>query len=239
MLDSQAIKVLVLYDDPLVRAGLTWTLQANVDMRPLDTRVSDEEPDVIVADYEQGLEHLSRQRGEAAARRRPPPRLLILSRRDSEREIRHALESGARGYLTLGCGLPELVDAVRAVHRGLRHLGAMAACRLADSVASRLLTERETDVLRLLVEGHGNKAIARQLDIALGTVKSHLKAVFQKLDAKSRTEVAAVADKRGLLTPLPRVEPRAVESPASVWQGAAPHDRLAVPATQRSLDSVS
>lgn len=231
MLEFQAIRIQVLYDDALVCAGLQSTLQLHSDMRLVDP--VQEDADVIVADYEQGLAQLARLRVASPWRRGPLPRLLILSRRDSEREIRHALESGARGYLTLGCALAELVDAVRIVNRGQRHLGAAAACRLADSVAGPVLTERETDVLRLLVEGHGNKAIANRLDIALGTVKSHLKAVFQKLDAKSRTEVAAVAEKRGLLAALPGAQLR--PSPLHLaWRGA-PVTRAA----RRSLEAVS
>jgi DNA-binding NarL/FixJ family response regulator len=120
--------------------------------------------------------------------------------RQSEREIRHAMEVGARGYLIQGCAIVELIHAVRALGSGLRHIGALAAQRLADSVSGQSLTERENDVLRLLVEGHDNKTIARELEIAMGTVKSHLKTIFQKLDANSRTKVAAVAERRGLLT---------------------------------------
>jgi len=208
MNDATPIKVLVIHEDPLVCAGLVTTLRDQpgfelVGVMDFDryscNRPSDQRVDVVVADYDYGIELVASARMQPS-RRQSGPNVLIVTTRQSEREIRHAMEQGARGYLVQGCGLTELVDAVRALNSGLRHIGALAARRLADSVSGQSLTDRENDVLRLLVEGHGNKTIARQLDIAMGTVKSHLKTIFQKLDANSRTEVAAVAERRGLLT---------------------------------------
>ena len=203
MTATESIKVLIRHNDPLVASGLTATLKAHAEfaLSGFDSSRQEEpcRPDVVITDYESGLACLTSLREQAAGRRMIAPHVLIVTHRESEREIRHALEQGARGYLILGCGLEEVVDAVRTLRRGLRHLGSVAARRLADSISCALLTARETDVLRLLAEGHGNKAIARSLDIAIGTVKTHLKAIFQKLDATSRTEVAAVAERRGLL----------------------------------------
>ena len=212
MSTSATTKVLVLHHDPLVYAGLTATLREQPDFALLPRGApafsaagyvtpagASPYADVVVADYEHGLALVAKAHGELRPRVGRMPQVLIVTQRDSESEIRHALELGVRGYLVSGCGLEELLDGVRAVHRGMRHIGAIAAQRLADSIACSSLTSRETDVLRLVAVGQGNKAIARQLDIAIGTVKSHLKAIFEKLDAKSRTEVAAVAERRGLL----------------------------------------
>jgi len=88
---------------------------------------------------------------------------------------------------------------VRLAHRGTRHLGPEAAARLADSFARDQLTPREEAVLALVVEGLSNKAIAQRLDIALGTVKAHLKAAFAKLGVRGRTEAVVAAERRGLL----------------------------------------
>jgi DNA-binding NarL/FixJ family response regulator len=218
MLPVESIRVLVLYGDPLVSTGLAATLREPSDFELVPTL--DGRPHVVVADYEQGLALIAADRARGAVRHASGPRVLIVTRRDSEREIRHALEHGARGYLTLGCALDELVDAVRMLHRGMRHIGPVAARRLADSVACALLTARETDVLRLVVQGHGNKTIAKRLDIALGTVKTHLKAIFQKLDATSRTEVAAVAERRGLLALPIEASQRGIDA-ALAWSPAA------------------
>jgi DNA-binding NarL/FixJ family response regulator len=206
-LPVEAVRVWVHYGDALLRAGLTAALQSEpgfaimVPDTPadLDAAIRASATEVVVADYEQGMQVLRDASERSAGVRRQVPNVLILTRRESEGEIRHALQQGARGYLILGCAVGELVEAIRAVHRGLRHVGSVAARRLADSIACEGLTGREVDVLRLVSQGHSNKAVARELDIAIGTVKSHLKAVFQKLDAHTRTEVAAVAERRGLL----------------------------------------
>ena len=220
MPDMSPIKVVVIHEDPIVAAGLVVTLREQPGIQLVGTTAEDREPGsyvgdrltaVLVTDYERGLGLLARARSPGS-RRHPVPNVLVVTTRHREREIRHAMEQGARGYFIQGCGLGELVAAVRALHSGLRHVGALAAERLADSVFGQSLTDRETDVLRLLVKGYGNKAIARQLEIALGTVKSHLKTIFQKLDANSRTEVAAVAERRGLLT-IRAGAPRSSASP--------------------------
>jgi DNA-binding NarL/FixJ family response regulator len=205
---TPSIKILLLYRDPLVRAGLAATLAGHASFELVEAPAPVFDPsgalrhpkvDVVVADYEHGLQALSCNARRAPDSHCAMPAVLIVTQRDSEWEIRHALECGTRGYLVLGCGLDELVQGVQTVYRGMRHIGAPAARRLADSIASCSLTSRETDVLRLVAEGQGNKAIARHLAIASGTVKTHLKAIFEKLNARSRTEVAAVAERRGLL----------------------------------------
>jgi DNA-binding NarL/FixJ family response regulator len=199
MQESMTIRVRVLYSDPLVCTGLKAALGEQPD---LDWTASDDaRADVVIADYEQGVQLIAARKASAG----PPgriPKVLILTARDSEWEIRSALETGARGYLIQGCELAELMAGVRDVHRGIRHICAPAARRLADSISHATLTGRELDVLRLVVEGRGNKAIARDLTIAVGTVKSHLKTIFEKLGARTRTEVAALAERRGLLRPV-------------------------------------
>jgi two-component system NarL family response regulator len=199
------VRIQVLYNDALVAAGLVSTLRRQGDFEVDDDGSRDGEPaaghdgpDVVVADYDTGM-NLAHRYAALRAPHRPVPPVLIVTQRQTEWEIRRALEAGARGYLLLECAIDELVDAVRVLSLGLRHVGAKPARLLADSVARVALTVREQEVLRLLVEGHGNKAIANALDIAIGTVKSHLKSIFGKLDATSRTEVATVAERRGLL----------------------------------------
>lgn len=208
MAATETIKVQVIYADALVAAGLTATLRDQSDFGVLAQAfppgpgvACGAQADVVVTDYEHGLSILRWARNDARQRHVPLPRVLIVTQRDTETEIRHALEQGARGYLLLGCSIDELAAGVRALRAGMRHIGGRAAQRLADSVAGEALTEREQAVLRLVVEGLANKAIANRLDIAIGTVKSHLKAIFQKLNAASRTEVATMAERRGLLTP--------------------------------------
>ena len=101
--------------------------------------------------------------------------------------------------MIVGCSVDSVADAVRAVHQGLRHLDPVAAHRIAESMFHEPLTGRETQVLQLVATGCANKVIAARLQIGVGTVKTHMRSVLDKLDVASRTEAAAVAHRRGLL----------------------------------------
>jgi DNA-binding NarL/FixJ family response regulator len=204
------IRVQLLHGDPLMAAGIAATLRerGNVDVLGAaaigvgasSADVDRHSPHVIVADYEQGLAVIGLQRLLPGLREEALPKVLIVTQRDTEFEIRHALGSGVRGYLLLGCPIEEFVHAVNSLHRGMRHIDSRAAQRLAESVASEALTSREEEVLRLIVKGCINKVIANKLNIAIGTVKSHIRSIFQKLGAGSRIEVTAITKRRGLLT---------------------------------------
>lgn len=195
------ISVAVLHKDPLVRAGLTSILatEKEFDVRVIDARHSASTADVVVADYDTALAFFEGDRTCAAERTTHRPRVMVISHRDGEFEIRHALNRGVNGYLLLNCGLDDMIRGVRALHQGQRHLDHTAAQRVLESLHHESLTAREDDVLRLIAEGHLNKTIAGKLNISLGTVKAHVKAILAKLGAKTRTEAAAVAQRRGLL----------------------------------------
>jgi DNA-binding NarL/FixJ family response regulator len=189
MLDP--IRVLIRHADQLIAAGAAAALAAQPDLL-----VVDEPPDadVLIADYDGALAWL-------ASSRSPWIRVLVLSWRDGEAEIRHALQRGARGYVLGHCRLDELTAAVRSVGNGRPHVCPGAAKRLAQSLMRAPLTPRETEVLRLMAQGLPNKRIASRLAIALGTVKAHNQAILAKLEARSRTEASAIAEERGLLGP--------------------------------------
>lgn len=206
---TDRIRVLVVHGDAVSLAGLSATFRkypefdiVNSDDAPEGEHFMHQSParwhaDVVVADYEHGIDlaaQIARYPASAVS-----CKVMIVASSDREWEIRRALERGVRGYLLVGCALTELAVGVRAVHKGLRHLSAGVAQRLAESISGESLTPREEAVLRLIVDGLGNKAIAKQLDIAVGTVKSHVKGVFNKLNVESRTQAVAAADRRGLL----------------------------------------
>jgi len=205
---ANRIRVLVLHDDPLARAGLSATFGRHQDLEVVNDDETDSEPslmglpnepvaDVVVADYENGVELATRGSRRLGADH--AAKIMVVASSDRECEIRHALERGVRGYVLMGCALDELASGVRAVHRGARFLSPQVALRLADSLSGEPLTAREEEVLRLVVEGMGNKLIARRMNIAVGTVKSHLKGVFDKLNVDSRTQAICAAERRGLL----------------------------------------
>jgi DNA-binding NarL/FixJ family response regulator len=192
------IHVLVRHEDTLLQAGLAALLTRFGDLSVVQDVEGGADVDVVITDYAQGLRHV-RQAGE----RRSGPRIIVLTRRDSEIDIRCALSQGVDGYMIAGAEIARIVDAVRAVHQGLRHLDPVAAHRMAESMYHEPLTGRETEVLQLVATGCANKVIAARLQIGIGTVKTHMRSLLDKLDVASRTEAAAVAHRRGLLREAP------------------------------------
>ena len=213
MFHTDRIKIRVVHDDPVAEAGLSAAFGRYADLEvevPAEGVGKTDQAlrlpgrrtaDVVVADYSHGVALAMQAAREANA---GAPKVVILAGIDREWEIRSALSRGVRGYLLVGCALDELADGVRAVHRGARHLSPRVAARLAESLSVEPLTAREEEVLRLVVEGLCNKAIGRRLGIAVGTVKSHLKSTFDKLDVQSRTQAVAAVERRGLLREHPQ-----------------------------------
>jgi DNA-binding NarL/FixJ family response regulator len=210
---ANPIRILVLHDDPFTRAGLAATFSKYQDLEVvnIDGDIFEDESlpasrlyraaDVVVADYDNGIRLA--ERGSRRSIGTQCLKIMIIDSSDREWEIRHAMESGIRGYILFGCALDELASGVRAVHSGVRHLSAPVAQRLAESLSADPLTSREEEVLRLVVDGLGNKSIAKRLDIAVGTVKSHLKGIFDKLNVDSRTQAICATERRGLLSAAP------------------------------------
>ena len=188
---NERIRVLIAHGDPLISAGLAATLSRLRDFETVGGGARQPAADVVIADYESGLRLIA---SGALGRR-----VMILTHSDSEAKICHALEQGARGYLLLGCSLQDLVDGLRSVYTGGIALGPLVASRIADRMKQQALTPREGDILRYMMLGMSNKAIATKLTLAVGTVKTHVKSVLEKLNASSRTEAVSIAQRRGIL----------------------------------------
>lgn len=206
--------VWIAHADPLLALGLGAVLGALPGLDVRRATGADGEPDVAVhvllTDYAGALRHLAGLRCHAVPRALAGARVLVAGASDREHDVRRALEAGVHGYLPLGCGVDELAAAVQALGRGGRYLSMTVAQRMAESLTHEALTARETEVLTLIVRGRCNKTIARELAIAVGTVKAHVKAIMAKLDATSRTHAASIAARRGL-----------VETPADEADAAA------------------
>lgn len=210
-LHDSKISVVLAHKDPLVREGVAAILRAESEFSlgiavlhaspgeaPFDRR-RHPAAEVVVADYETALSLAEAAAAPSKWTSCSPLRIMVVSHRNRESEIRHALSRGVLGYLLLDSAEQEITDCVRALHRGQRHLNRSAALRVVEGMDQQTLTARETDVLGLIAVGHANKKIAIELSITVGTVKAHVKAVLSKLGAKSRTEAAAIAMRRGML----------------------------------------
>ena len=198
------LNVLVTHPEPVVAIGLAAALREQSDIqvhREVDSPSLDPADafDVVVSDYQGALGLLGEERRHALPRSLAGARVLVVARSDREHEVRTAVESGVYGYLLVGCPIDELAAGVRELGRGSRYLCMEATQRMAESLTRPALTAREEDVLRLLARGQCNKSIARELDVAVGTVKTHMRSLMGKLDASSRTQAVGIAAERGLV----------------------------------------
>jgi DNA-binding NarL/FixJ family response regulator len=202
-MNTESINVLVMHEDPVVTTGLSALLREQPGMsvavrRHADPVAGEQDFDVVVADYHLGIEFLKAAATRPAARS-ARPKVMIVTKLEREWEVRSAMNAGIHGYLLQNCQLEELVHGVRMLARGSRYLCQSVAQRVADSLTREALTSREQHVLALLAQGCPNKTIGNRLGIAVGTVKAHVKAILEKLNATSRTHAAAIAIQRGLI----------------------------------------
>ena len=215
MTNSQFIRVLVVDDHPVVRQGLIAILGYEPDIEVVGDAADGEQavrlilerrPDVVLLDLRlpklDGVEVMRQVRAQA-----PQVRFLVLTTYDTDEYIGPALAAGAQGYLLKDALPDELARGVRAVMRGAAALEPAVAARLLERMAEGErgdeLSERELEVLRLLVAGASNKSIAAQLGLSENTIKTHISRIFAKLGVQSRAEAVAVALQRGLV-PLKR-----------------------------------
>src|SRR6185436_1988681 len=126
-------------------------------------------------------------------------RSLILTGYGTETEVQESVKAGACGCVLKSADTAEIVDAVRAVHGGRRYFSVAAAERLADSKFSPCLSDREQQVLELMVPGNRNRSIALTLGVAEETVKGHVKRILEKMGVRDRTEAVTKAIRQGLV----------------------------------------
>ena len=201
------VRLLVVDDHHIVRQGLI-ALLATVPEMQVVAEASDgkqalelyrrHQPDVTLMDLRMtsmnGVETTRAIRAEF-----PHARIIVLTTFDGDEDIYRALQAGARGYLLKGMDTEELLAAIRAVHSGKSRIPAPVAERLAERMNAHTLTERETDVLRLIVGGNSNKEIAAALFISEATVKTHINSLLGKLGVTDRTQAATTALQRGIV----------------------------------------
>jgi DNA-binding NarL/FixJ family response regulator len=205
------LRLLLVDDHPVVRAGLAGMLSAEDDLTVVGEAGDGEEavamaqrlrPDVVLMDL-----RMPRLDGATATSRIlatcPDTRVLVLTTYDTDGDIVRAVESGATGYLLKDTPRAELADAVRAAARGETVLAPPVAARLVSRVRSPsepALTPRELEVLAAVARGLSNAEVGRELYIGEATVKTHLIRIFGKLGVDDRTAAVTEAYRLGLLT---------------------------------------
>jgi two-component system, NarL family, response regulator LiaR len=197
------IRILLIDDHPVVRAGLRAVLETESDLEVVgdaDTgaraiSLADKlRPDIVLTDLLlpdlDGVAVTQRIRAGC-----PECQVVILtSVAEEDASVVRAVRAGAIGYVLKSANIADLVQAIREAAAGQVHLSSRAAARLMQEMRAPTrqlpLTDREREVLREIAIGRTNKEIARSLDIALTTVKSHVTAILDKLGVESRTQAA-------------------------------------------------
>ncbi|MCF1594290.1 response regulator transcription factor [Streptomyces muensis] len=217
------VTVLLVDDEPLVRAGLRAVLEAQPDIEvvgeaadgaaviPLVRRLR---PDVVAMDVRMPL--LDGIEATRAVLRTvdAPPKIVVITTFENDEYVYEALRAGADGFLLKRARPAEIVHAVRLVAEGesllfpasVRQLAAQygddGGNRAARAVLERArLTDREAEVLRLMTRGLSNAEIAARLVVGTETVKSHVSAVLAKLGARDRTQAVITAYESGFVAP--------------------------------------
>ena len=127
-------------------------------------------------------------------------KIAVLSNYEGSEDIYRAIRNGAMAYLTKDASGEEVVEAIVAVHRGMRYLPPIARDRLAERTSVVVeLTPREHEVLTCITRGQSNRDIAEQLGIAEKTVRLHVSSVLDKMGVRDRTQAAIYAIQRGLV----------------------------------------
>ena len=202
-----AIRIMIVDDHPMVRSGLSALLDQAPGLTVVALAADGAEavrmfrlrrPDVVLMDLVMPV-----MDGITATRRilldAPKARIVILTGYEDEERIFRGLRAGARSYLLKETPIENLIDVVRRVHCGERPLPPEVAAKLASRIHESELTERELDVLREVSKGKTNEEIASALNIATGTVKTHVNHLLTKLRVADRTQAVIAASKRGLV----------------------------------------
>jgi DNA-binding NarL/FixJ family response regulator len=201
------IRVLLVDDHPVVRAGLNSMLRKQSDLRIVGTAhggrealefLANELADVMLLDLRMpnmdGIDTL-----RALHKLLSPPKVVILSNFELDEEVYRAVEAGARGYLVKDTSRDEIIAAIKAVHAGKTHFPKRIEERLLERKQRNGLSAREVEILELLSKGLTNKAIGQALGISKYTVRNHVNRILEKLEVCDRTEASTVAIEQGIL----------------------------------------
>jgi DNA-binding NarL/FixJ family response regulator len=207
MAETTRIRILAVDDHPLMREGIAAIVRNEPDMLLVAEASSGREaiqlfrehrPDVTLMDLRLpdigGIDAAIVIRTEF-----PDARIIMLTTFEGDVEIQRALEAGARGYMLKSMPRKQLVDMIRKVHQGKKHIPPEVAHHIAEHLGEETLSKREIDVLQKIAGGNRNSDIASLLFISEETVKGHVKHIMEKLGASDRTEAVAIGIRRGII----------------------------------------
>ncbi|MGV3511560.1 MAG: response regulator transcription factor [Novosphingobium sp.] len=204
---ADPIRILIADDHPILREGVAAIIALQKDMDVAGEAATGIQavklfealrPDVVLMDLRMpdlnGVEAIEKIRS-----RHPEARIIVLTTYSGDAKALEAMRAGAAGFLLKSSLRRELLDAIRAVHRGQRHLHPDVAQDIALHAIEESLTTREIEVLQMIAGGHSNKQVAWKLGVAEETIKSNIKSIFGKLRVNDRTHAVTTAAKRGII----------------------------------------
>lgn len=205
------VRVLIADDRPIFRAGVRGMLRDFVEIDVVGEAMTGRQavegsrrlkPDVILMDL--NMPEMGGIAATRAIKQEDPERVILaLTVSEAEEDIVEMVAAGASGYVLKDVDPMRLARSIQDAHAGRFQLDDVLTRRVIMRLGTALkrtrrppaqpLTERETEILKMVVEGKGNKAIASRLGLGEGTVKSHLRNIYRKLQVQTRTEAAAHA----------------------------------------------
>ncbi|OUL28410.1 DNA-binding response regulator [Nostoc sp. T09] len=208
MSQPNAIRVLVVDDHPVVRQGLVAMLEEAPDILVIIQAENghkalavfrQQQPDVTLMDL-----RMPQMDGVAAitaiCAEFPDARIIVLTTYDGDEDIYQGLRAGAKGYLLKDAEPEELLFAIRAVHKGQKHIPPQVGAKLLERMVSQELSDRELEVLQLITTGKSTQAISKALHITERTVNFHINHILTKLGVEDRTQAVIVALRRGIVS---------------------------------------
>jgi DNA-binding NarL/FixJ family response regulator len=207
MTATEKIRIFCVDDHPLMREGVAAIIQNEPDMLMVAEastgheailRFREHRPDVTLMDIRlpdiSGIDAMIAVRSEFS-----DARIIMLTTFEGDAEIQRALEAGAQSYMLKSMPRRQIVETIRKVYAGKRHIPPEVVAHLAEHLGYEALSKREIEVLQKISKGNRNCDIAGLLFISEETVKGHIKHIMEKLGASDRTEAVAIGVRRGII----------------------------------------